>query len=156
LLVRPGFRPRGTGVPFLARASPAPPRGGIGGVFRDPPEVLQAPTRGSSASRTASPRKFRPSTVTNSAAPGPKTIHGACWRYPRPALIMLPHEASGGWTPRPRNDSEASARMANATLRDAWTTIGVAAFGRTWRAAIRQPGAPSARAASTNSRARMV
>ena len=38
------------------------------------------PRRGSSASRTASPTKLRPSTVTNSAAPGPKTIHGACCR----------------------------------------------------------------------------
>ena len=33
-----------------------------------------------SASRTASPTKLSPSTVTNSAAPGPKTIHGACRR----------------------------------------------------------------------------
>ena len=36
--------------------------------------------RGSRASRIASPTKFRPITVTNRAAPGPKTIHGACWR----------------------------------------------------------------------------
>src|SRR5213593_3580843 len=34
--------------------------------------------RGSRASRTASPTKFNPTTVTNRAAPGPKTIHGAC------------------------------------------------------------------------------
>ena len=54
---------------------------------------------------------------------------------------MLPHDASGGWTPSPRKDSEASARIANATLRDAWTTIGVAAFGTTWRQAIDRLGA---------------
>ena len=35
---------------------------------------------GSSASRTASPTKLNPTTVTKSAAPGPKTIQGACWR----------------------------------------------------------------------------
>ena len=33
----------------------------------------------------------------------PKTIHGACCRYPRPALIMLPQDACGGWMPSPRN-----------------------------------------------------
>src|ERR1700730_4691019 len=37
-------------------------------------------SRGSSASRTASPTKFNPTTVTNKAAPGQKTIQGACWR----------------------------------------------------------------------------
>ena len=31
---------------------------------------------------------------------------------------MLPHEASGGCTPRPRKDSDASARIAKAMLRD--------------------------------------
>jgi hypothetical protein len=62
---------------------------------------------------------------------------------------MLPHEAAGGWTPSPRNDSDASARIANATLSDACTMIGVAALGNTWRRAIHQPDAPSARAAST-------
>src|SRR5204862_1192884 len=93
--------------------------------------------RGSRPSRIASPTKFRPTTVTNSAAPGPKTIHGADCRYPRPALIMLPHDAAGGWMPRPRNDSDASARIANATLSDACTTIGAVAFGSTWRHATR-------------------
>src|SRR5947199_329518 len=58
---------------------------------------------------------------------------------------MLPQEAPGGWMPRPRNDNDASARMAKATLSEAWTTIGGAAFGRTWCQAIRQPGAPRAR-----------
>ena len=62
---------------------------------------------------------------------------------------MLPHEACGGWMPRPRNESEASARMANATLSEAWTMMGLIAFGTTCRAATRQPGAPRARAAST-------
>src|SRR2546430_12274959 len=36
--------------------------------------------RGASASRMASPTKFSPTTVTNRAAPGPKTIQGACCR----------------------------------------------------------------------------
>src|SRR5205814_9765432 len=68
---------------------------------------------------------------------------------------MLPHEAAGGWMPRPRNDSDASARIAKATLSEAWTTIAAAALGSTWRTAMRQAGAPSARAASTYSRALM-
>jgi hypothetical protein len=40
----------------------------------------QARSRGSRASRTASPTKFKPTTVTKRAAPGPKTIQGACCR----------------------------------------------------------------------------
>ena len=44
---------------------------------------------------------------------------------------MLPHDAAGGWMPRPRNDSEASARMAKATLSEACTTIGAVALGNT-------------------------
>ena len=38
----------------------------------------QRVSRGSRPSRIASPTKFRPTTVTNRATPGPKTIHGAC------------------------------------------------------------------------------
>ena len=45
--------------------------------------------------------------------------------------------------------------MANATLSEAWTTIGAVALGSTWCHAMRQPVAPSARAASTYSRAVM-
>jgi hypothetical protein len=37
--------------------------------------------RGSSASRSPSPTKFSPMTVKKMAAPGPKTSHGASWRY---------------------------------------------------------------------------
>src|SRR4029077_12800385 len=96
------------------------------------PDLPCSRIRGSSASRTASPTKLRPTTVTKSAAPGPKTIQGACCRYRRPALIMLPHDASGGWMPSPRNDSEASARIAKATLSEACTTMGAVAFGSTW------------------------
>src|SRR6266511_2037828 len=66
---------------------------------------------------------------------------------------MLPHEGAGGWMPSPRNDSDASARIAKAKLSEAWTTIGVAAFGSTCRLTIHQFGAPSTRAASTYSRA---
>ena len=44
---------------------------------------------------------------------------------------MLPQEAPGGWMPSPRKDSEASARMAKATLSEAWITMGARAFGRT-------------------------
>ena len=66
---------------------------------------------------------------------------------------MLPHEAPGGCTPSPRKDSDASARIAKATLSEACTTIGAVALGSTWLQAMRQPGRPSARAASTYSRA---
>src|SRR5262249_3419078 len=42
------------------------------------PHLAQSRVLGSRASRTASPTKFNPTTVTNRAAPGPNTIHGAC------------------------------------------------------------------------------
>ena len=46
--------------------------------------------------------------------------------------------------------------MAKATLSEAWTTMGAVAFGSTCVQAMRQPGAPRARAASTYSRAVIV
>ena len=42
--------------------------------------------------------------------------------------------------PSPRNDSDASARMAKATLSEAWTTMGAVAFGSTWCHAIAPAG----------------
>src|SRR5438105_7337905 len=69
---------------------------------------------------------------------------------------MLPHDGSGGWMPRPRNESEASARIAKPMLKEACTTIGVTEFGRTWRCMIHQSAAPSTRAAWTYSRVRTV
>jgi Bacterial protein of unknown function (DUF839) len=39
-------RPRGRGVPLRAAAVPPPPPGAIGGVFRDPPEVIPGNRRG--------------------------------------------------------------------------------------------------------------
>src|SRR4029453_3569700 len=55
---------------------------------------------------------------------------------------MLPHDAWGGWMPSPRNESDASARMAKATLSEACTMIGLKAFGTTCRQAAPPAGAP--------------
>ena len=57
---------------------------------------------GSSRSRSPSPRRLKPSTHRNSAMPGTMPSQGACAMKPRPVLIMLPQDGSGGCAPRPR------------------------------------------------------
>ena len=92
-----GPRPHGAGGPAARRlredtarlALPRRPGGGATSTSARPTSCGRARSsvslgfahpriRGSRASRTASPTKFNPTTVTNRAAPGPKTIHGAC------------------------------------------------------------------------------
>ena len=50
---------------------------------------------------------------------------------------MLPHDVSGGCTPKPRNDSVDSVMIASATPSVAFTMIGPTMFGRMWRTMIR-------------------
>ena len=63
---------------------------------------------------------------------------------------MRPHAGSGGCTPRPRNDSAASDRIAKARLSDVWTMIGATTLGRMCVLRILPSVAPSDRAAVTN------
>ena len=65
--------------------------------------------------------------------------------------MRLPHDVSGGCTPKPRNDSVDSVTIATAIASVAFTMIGPIEFGRMWRTMIRELDAPLARAASTNS-----
>ena len=57
----------------------------------------------------------------------------------------------GGWTPKPRNESAASARMAAATTSVALTMIGPMVFGMMCRRMMRVSPEPDALAASTYS-----
>src|SRR5688500_7464569 len=65
--------------------------------------------------------------------------------------IMFPHDTSGGVTPKPRNDSVDSMRMAPPTISVVLTMIGPTVFGSMWRKMMRGVEHPMARAASTNS-----
>src|SRR5690606_20846591 len=112
--------------------------------------------RGSSASRSASPVTLNDRTTAKMATPGKTAIHQASWMKPRPSASIRPQEGSGGWVPRPMNDSAASARMAKARLIEVWTMIGAATLGRTWRVMIRRSPAPIDRAARTKTCSRTV
>src|ERR671919_116733 len=69
-------------------------------------------SRGSSASRRPSPTRLKASTATMMASPGTVATCGATSSTSRPVDTIKPHEAVGGCTPRPRNDSAASSRIA--------------------------------------------
>src|SRR5258706_425489 len=68
--------------------------------------------------------------------------------------MRLPSDTSGGWIPKPRKDNAVSTRMAPATTSVPLTMIGPRLLGRMRRKMIRVLDAPTARAASTNSRSR--
>ena len=53
-----------------------------------------------------------------------------------PSAISVPSETSGGWTPKPKNDRPASARIAALTLIVASMISSDDMFGRMWRKMI--------------------
>src|SRR5438105_984680 len=112
------------------------------------------PTRGSSRSRSASPTRFSASTMTKIARPGSSTTCGLRITNCRPVASMLPQSAVGGCVPRPRNDRPAVARILAPTSRLNATMTGDSKCGSTCRPRMTASLAPSARAASTNSRSR--
>src|SRR6202008_406485 len=69
--------------------------------------------RGSSASRSESPNRLKPNTAMLMARPGAIASHGARSRNCIPApRSMSPHDGVGSKTPSPRNESDASRRIA--------------------------------------------
>src|SRR6185503_11481002 len=112
--------------------------------------------RGSIASRSASPSRLNPSTAAPIASPGNTDVHGACrsWYKSRPSAIIEPQLGVGGWTPRPRNDSDDSAMMAPATPSVAAMTTGATTLGKIWLMSILTSPLPNARSACTNSSSR--
>ncbi len=63
--------------------------------------------RGSSLSRSASPRRLMPSSVSAMQRPGKRPSQTACSMNGRPAASMLPQVGAGGGTPRPRKRQRA-------------------------------------------------
>ncbi len=88
------------------------------------------------------------------ATPGKIVRCGASNRCDRPASSIVPQLGVGGWTPRPRKLSDASAIIAPAMPSVAWTMTEGNAVGSTCRTTIRAERAPSARAACTYSSSR--
>ena len=72
-------------------------------------------------------------TVMKMAAPGARIIHGTLCRRLRPSLIILPHSAMGGLTPRPKKDKAASSIIIVPISSTAVTSTGPAIFGKICR-----------------------
>src|SRR5690606_33732304 len=106
---------------------------------------------GFSASLSPSPIRLTASTVTKIAAPGNVTAHQLVSTYCRLEPIISPQLIWFG-SPRPRNDSPASNRIAEPTASVADTTSGGNALGRITFQMILPSPAPIARSARTNSR----
>src|SRR5690606_28979169 len=79
---------------------------------------LRLRMRGSKRSRRPSPRKLKPITLSMIIRPGNTPSHHAWRMKERPSASMRPQLGSGGWVPRTKKLSAASARMANARLMD--------------------------------------
>src|SRR3989441_1412428 len=113
--------------------------------------------RGSSASRNESPNRLNAKTAKLIASPGKIAIHGAasanCTAAPR---SISPHAGVGSETPRPRNVSDASARIACPRYAVSMMRYGAITFGNMWRRMIRRCRNPAARAASTYGISRMA
>src|SRR5829696_8410362 len=101
--------------------------------------------RGSNRSRRPSPRKLIEMMTRKIIEPGGNQSHGidssaeSDWA----SESMLPQDGVGGWTPMPRNDSDASTRIAFATPNVAATRTTPAVFGSRWRNIRRASEAPS-------------
>ena len=81
---------------------------------------------GSRYSRSPSPKKLKAMTVSAMARPGNSSSWGAICSVvmSRASSIIVPQEGAGGGTPKPRNDSEASDKIAPAMPKLACTING--------------------------------
>ena len=93
---------------------------------------------GSSASRRPSPTKLTASAMTTITRPGNVTSHQAEKPETWPSAMSFPSAGVGGWTPKPRNESAASMRIAAAISSVIVTTIGPMLLGSMCRNMIRQ------------------
>src|SRR5690606_21384495 len=105
-------------------------------------------------SRRPSPRRWMAGTRTNSATPGMAISQGSNSIICLPSEIIRPQDGVGGCTPRPRNDSAASSRIAWAISSVATTIRLLTTFGMISRRMMRRVEQPIALAALTYSRSR--
>src|SRR5215218_1222752 len=108
---------------------------------------------GLSASFSPSPIRLRQSTVTMMATPGMAQMYQELRMSWRPSPTSRPQLATLG-SPRPKNDTADSNRMAPATTSEERTITGGRALGRISPTMMRPLPMPMARQACTNSRSR--
>src|SRR5262249_2100589 len=111
-------------------------------------------SRGSSASLRESPKRLKAKTARLMASPGKTAIHGAVSAKSTAApLSIRPQAGVGSCTPSPRNDRDASARIACPRKAVSGMRCGGTTFGSMWRGRgrgmMRAWLKPAARAAST-------
>ena len=107
--------------------------------------------RGSSASRSPSPNTLSETTVMMIARPGANDSHGRVTIRVWPSAIIVPHDAVGGCTPAPRNESAVSSKMLLAMMSVKKTITELAMFGSSSMNMTRNGLAPCEIDASTNS-----
>src|SRR5713226_8281518 len=71
-------------------------------------------SRGSSRSRSPSPKRFTANTVMARNVPGIRIVQGAIWKKVRPWAMMLPQLGTSGGTPAPKKLKPASISIAEA------------------------------------------
>src|SRR5262249_57569352 len=98
-----------------------------------PLEVETYLRRGSSASRSPSPKRLKPRTVTKIASPGKSASQALAWMNATLALRSQPQLGVGGCVPRPRKLSVASTMIDVAMPSVVVTMIGARQFGKTCR-----------------------
>src|SRR5256714_8457946 len=85
---------------------------------------------------------FKQKTAYEIATPGHTAIHGARNMYVRPEPESIaPHDGKGGGTPKPRNESDDSARIVAPSPIVARMMIVAMTLGRMWRA-MKRPWPP--------------
>src|SRR5258706_15787626 len=94
---------------------------------------------------------LKPKTASEMATPGQMAIQGARNMYVRPEPESIaPHAGYGGGTPKPRNESADSARMAAPRPMVGRVITGAPAFGRRGHTMIPAGPHPPAPAAPTH------
>src|SRR5580765_7532277 len=112
---------------------------------------------GSSRMRSQSPISCVARTTSMMQRPGKIVSHQSpTISIERPSASIEPQAGSGGGTPTPRNDSDASAMITTPIVRLASTMAEFKTFGRMWRRITRVREAPAISASLTNSRSRRL
>src|SRR5260221_3643495 len=104
---------------------------------------------GAVRSRNPSPSRLMASTRMKSAMTGMVITQGLKNMYSLPSATISPQEGSGGCTPRPRQESAASSRIARAISKVATTISAFMMLGRISLRTMRKVEQPVARAAAT-------
>src|SRR5262249_16152678 len=105
---------------------------------------------GSRRTRSQSPSSCVASTTVTMPRPGKTLTHQS------PTTSIEPQAGSGGGTPSPRKDSDASAMITTPIVRLASTIDEFITLGSTWRRITRHRDAPAISASLMNSRSRRL